>query len=274
MKKMANPLEYDHDTSYLPDDCVLKISPSKFSKFVSRKHQWYREVVMKENGFAGSTSSVIGTIVHYIAECVALKKDIDKTAIYEYIESSKSIGEEYCAETVLANFEQMATMLVREYVLPNMDNYLEVETVHTAGLGYGVYASGKLDVLEGRKDDCCVVDYKTYNSKTKPKVIPADYRYQLLVYAAILKVNGYNPTRIKLVYVSRNIDGGLSEKTGKPLKSYPPEVTVLTECITEEDIDFIKSLLNLCTDSVLAGQEYPELLHVIWNDPRLIESEY
>ena len=217
---MANPLEYNHDTSYLPDDCVLKISPSKFSNFITRKHQWYREVVLKEDGFMGSTASVIGTIVHYVAECVATKSDIDKDAIYEYIESSKSIGEEYCA-------------------------------------------------LEGTKDDCCIVDYKTYNSKTTPKIIPQAYKYQLLVYAFLLKKNGYNPTRIKLVYINRNIDGGLSEKTGKPLKSYPPEVTVLVESITEEDIEFIGGLLDLCADSVLAGQEFPELLHVIWNDPRL-----
>ena len=69
--------------------------------------------------------------------------------------------------------------------------------------------------------------------------------------------------------MNRNIDGGMSEKTGKPLKSYPPEVTVLVESITEEDIEFIDGLLDLCADSVLAGQEFPELLHVIWNDPRL-----
>tara|TARA_B110000908_G_C10196009_1_gene422931 strand:- start:106 stop:915 length:810 start_codon:yes stop_codon:yes gene_type:complete len=266
---MSNPLEYDHDTSYLPDDCVLKISPSKFSSFISKKHQWYREVVLKEDGFMGSTSSVIGTIVHYVAECVASKSDIDKDAIYEYIESSKSIGEEYCADTVIANIEQMSSVLVNEYVIPNMDNYLEVETVHTAGLGYGIYASGKLDALEGTKDDCCIVDYKTYNSKSTPKTIPQAYKYQLLVYAFLLNKNGYNPTRIKLVYVNRNIDGGVSEKTGKALKSYPPQVTVLVESITDEDIEFIGGLLDLCADSVLAGQEYPELLHVIWNDPRL-----
>lgn len=265
---MANPLEYDHSTDYLPDDCVLKISPSKFSTFITKKHQWYREVILEEGGFKGSTSSVIGTIVHYIAECVATRKDIDKAAIYEYVESNKHL-EDYCADTVLGSFEAMASVLVNDYVLPNMDNYLEVEYRASASIGEGIYASGSLDVLEGTKDDCCIVDYKTYNSKTKPKVIPANYKYQLLVYAFILKANGYNPSRIKLVYVNRHIDGGVSEKTGKPLKSYYPEVTVLVESITDEDLDFIGSVLELCKDSLIAGEEHPELLHVIWNDQRL-----
>ena len=82
-------------------------------------------------------------------------------------------------------------------------------------------------------------------------------------------MNGYNPSRIKLVYINRNIDGGVSEKTGKPLKSYPPTVTVLVEEITNDDIEFISGLLDLCKDTVKASEKYPELCHVIWQDPRL-----
>mgnify|MGYP003667817656 CR=1 FL=1 len=262
-------LEYDNKKEYLPDDCELNISPSGFANFVQRKHQWYRENVLKEEGFTGSTSSVLGTIVHAIAECVATDVPVDIEAIEKYVYANAERDPEICADTVLDNYEQMATELVNSYVIPNMENYLEVESVHMAGLGDGIYVSGSLDVLEGTKEDACVVDYKTYNSKSTPKSIPQNYKYQLLVYAFLLKYNGYNPTRIKLVYVSRNIDGGLSEKTGNPLKSYPPTVTVLVEAIDEEGMEFIEGLLNLCKDTVKAGEKYPELLHVIWQDPRL-----
>jgi len=261
-------LEYDYEKSYLPDDCKLNISPSGFANFISRKHQWYREHVLKEDGFLGSTSSVLGTIVHAIAAAVANSEEVDVQAIEKYVYSNNHL-EDFDSDTVLSNYESMATELVNNYVLPNMGNYLEVEATKMASMGNGIYVSGNLDVTEGSKEDVCVVDYKTYNSKTKPKAIPQNYKYQLLVYAYLLKKNGYNPTRIKLVYINRNIDGGISEKTGKPLKSYPPEVTVLVECITDEDIEFISSLLELCKDSVEASEKYPELTHVIWNDPRL-----
>ena len=266
-----NPLIYDNKKTYLPKDCKVNISPSKFSDFISKKHQWYRETILKESGFLGSTSSVLGTIVHYIAECVSTNQEVSVKHIDDYIDLNSSL-EDFCADTVRENYEQMATELVNSYVIPNMNNYLEVESVYMYNLGNGVCASGKLDVLEGTKEDCCVVDYKTYNSKTTPKAIPQVYRYQLLLYAFLLKMNGYNPTRIKIVYINRNIDGGISEKTGKPLKSYPPVVTELVEAITEEDIEFISSLVELCKDTVVASEKHPELRHVIWSDPRLKEK--
>lgn len=266
--KLQTELDYDHSTSYLPKDCVLKISPSQFSKFIDKPHQWYREVILKEKGFNYSTASVIGTIVHYLAEKVGKKQNYIKDEIYKYINSFVE-NDDYCKKTVTNSFESMATTLIQNYVLPNMDNFLEVESKHFAEIGYGYYASGTLDVLHGTKDDCMIVDYKTYNSKTKPKTIPSYYKYQLLVYAFILRKNGYNVNRIQLVYVNRNIDGGVSDKTNKPLKSYPPEVVVLTETITDDDVDFITSLLQLCVETCLATIEYPELTHVLWHDARL-----
>lgn len=263
---MTNPLDYQ--SAAVPEDCKFKISPSGFSDFISAPHRWYRSQVSKVEVFEGNTSSVIGTIVHYIAETVAQNKTPQKDMIEEYIVKMSKLPD-VDGDVVRDNFPMMAEMLINEYVWPNKSNYLSVETQHCAKIAEGVYAAGTLDVLEGVESDCMITDYKTYNSKTKPKTIPANYKYQLLVYAHMLMLNGYSPTRIRLVYVSRNIDGGLSEKTGKPLKSYPPEVTVLTELITQEDMDFIKSCLDLCVDTLAAGEAHPELLHVMWHDPRL-----
>ena len=45
-----------------------------------------------------------------------------------------------------------------------------------------------------------------------------NYKYQLLCYAYIYTKQGVDIDRIRLVYVNRPIAGGISEKTGKPLK--------------------------------------------------------
>jgi hypothetical protein len=263
-----NPMIYNTSTAHLPDDFKLKISPSKFSRFVEKPHQWFREVILGEEGFTYSTASVLGTVVHYIAECVAKKEEICKNSIVEYIYSFEE-NETYNRAEVDRNFESMSSVLVNQYVLPNMDNYLSAEQLLFCEISSKFYASGSLDFLQGEKEDCIIGDYKTYSSKTKPKVIPPYYKYQLLVYAYIAIKNGYNPTRIRLVYVNKNIDGGLSVKTGKPLKSYPPELTVLTETIGQEDIDFISSLLNLSVEKCIATEEYPRLTHLLWHDMRL-----
>jgi hypothetical protein len=251
----------------MPEGGVFKFSPSAFAKFVQMPHIWYRDEVLDENPFSHNTASVIGTIVHYCAEMVAKEEEVDMDMINEYIDG-KELHEEYDPNIVRAQFVTMAERLVNDYVLEVQD-ILEIETQHCFEIRDGFYAAGTIDLLEGTKAECMLTDYKSYSSKTKPRTIPANYKYQLLVYCWILRKLGYNVTRVRLAYVNRHIEGEMSEKTGKQLKSYPPEVTVLTETIGQEDVDFIESSLELAVDSLLATEKHPELTHVIWHDPRL-----
>lgn len=261
--------QLDYVSSPVPEDCKFKISPSAFASFVSRPWQWYRQQVQGLDTFEYNTSSVIGTIVHYCAQQLALGKEVDEEEIEAYINKHKE-NENYSKDEVSLNWYQMAYELVNNYVLLQND-ILAVEEQFCALVNNGIYAAGTTDLLQGTKEDCMLVDYKTYNSKTKPKAIPADYKYQLLVYCWILRKLGYNVNRIRLVYINRNIDGGLSEKTNKPLKSYPPEVVVLTETVAEEDFVFIESMLNLCQETLTVSEKHPELRHIIWHDSRLID---
>lgn len=263
-----SPLAYV--PSSVPKGGIMNISPSSFGKFVEKPHVWFTEQVMKETTFNYSTSTVLGTIVHYCAECVAKDVSVSVDCIDDYINSFEE-NEEYSKHDVRENYPAMAKVLVNQYVLPNKYCTLDTECFKQIQMPHNkkFYVGGTIDRLEGSVEDCTIVDYKTYNSKTKPKSISSHYKYQLLVYAWVLKLLGYDPTRMKLVYVNRNIDGGISEKTQKPLKSYPPEITELVEVITEEDLLFIEGLLYLAADSVDAWKKYPELAHVIWHDPRL-----
>lgn len=263
---MTNPLVYV--PAQVPKECVFKISPSRFGTFVQYPWRWAQSEILGKDVFEYNTSSVLGTVVHYCAKQVALEEMVDKKDIEEYIDMHKP-KDDYDPAEVRAQYQKMAETLVNDYVLSAAQDFLGVEMPVAVHLRDNYYAAGTLDALQGTKEDCILVDYKTYNSKTEPKSIPPDYRYQLLTYAYLLRMLGYNVTRIRNVFINRNIDGGISEKTGKPLKSYPPKVTVLTETITEEDYDFIESLLELCVDSLEATEQYPELRHVIFHDPRL-----
>jgi hypothetical protein len=260
--------ELDYVSTPIPEGGIFKFSPSAFAKFVERPHQWYREQVLLEDVFEYNTASVLGTIVHYCAEKVAKNQDVDTDEIDRYIGKHEA-NEDYDPSIVRAQYTNMAERLVNDYVLERIDNFFEVETQQCAEVKDGFFAAGTLDVLEGEKNDAMLSDYKSYSSKTKPRNIPQHYKYQLLVYAWILTQLGYTVNRIRLVYINRHIEGEISEKTGKRMKSYPPEVTVLTEAIEKSDLDFIEGLLNLAVDSCLASDKHPELNHVIWHDPRL-----
>lgn len=259
--------ELDYVSTPIPEDGVFKISPSAFSTFIERPHAWYRQEILEEDVFEYNTSSVLGTCVHYCAEKVAKGEEVDEEEIERYI-ASKEVKEDYDPEVVRAQWYPMAACLINDYVL-QVSNILGIEQQVCAEVKDGFYAAGTSDLLEGEKSDCMITDYKTYSSKTKPKTIPSYYKYQLLVYAWILTQLGYTVTRVRLVYVNRHIEGEISEKTGRQLKSYPPEATVLTETIEDGDLDFIQGLLELCVDTYKASEEYPHLRHVLWHDPRL-----
>ncbi len=235
--------QLDYISTPIPEKGVFKISPSAFAKFVEKPHIWYREEILEEDKFEYNTASVLGTVVHYCACMVAKKEEVDVDEIEKYI-SKWPVNEDYDPEIVRDQYTDMAERLVNDYVLDRPD-LLEVEASFCSLVSNEFYAAGTIDVLEGEKDDCMITDYKTYSSKTKPRSIPQHYKYQLLVYAWILTHLGYNVTRIRLVYVNRHIEGEISEKTGKRMKSYPPEVTVLTETVGLEDFNFINGLLNL-----------------------------
>ena len=71
--------------------------------------------------------------------------------------------------------------------------------------------------------------------------------------------------------MSKPLDGRyISEKTGKPCgKIHPSKVTVLTESIDKDALDFIESVLLLCKETVEASRKHPELTHLLFKDYRL-----
>jgi len=265
MNKPKTELDYYNGENELPEG-DFRISASQFNTFLKYPHNWYREQVLKEEGFQGNTASVIGTIVHYIAEKYAKKEQPSIQEIEQYITNHED-NEDVDTTEVRAQYKLMGETLVNTYIKNNMP--YKVEEFIAYKLLPHIYVGGSCDAVFGSDSSAMIIDYKTYNSKIKPKTIPQGYKYQLLIYAYIYSKQGINVDRIRLVYINRYIDGGISEKTGKPLKSYAPEVTVLTETITNEDLDFIESVLLLCAETYQKAIEDPSLVYLLYKDYRL-----
>lgn len=270
--------EFEYNVGENPE--LFRIGASSFSTFVEKPWRWYKEQVLNLDGFEGNTSSVIGTICHVAAERVAKQLDFTKEHVEEFLTTIDN--PEVDKDEVRNSYPEMAKALVNSYVLAKKPSMYEVEPFLELDLGDGISAGGSIDRVEAVSWDTSktennkykpisvrICDYKTYNSKTKPKQIPQHYKYQLLVYAYVYnKIKGIPVEEVRLIYVNRPIDGGFSEKTGKPLKSYPSEVTVLTEQISQSDLDFIESLIYLAKEKLLATEKYPELSHLLWHAPK------
>lgn len=289
---MRTELDYISGASILPEG-AFGISPSNVNNFFTSPSQWYREQVLGEDGFTGSTSSVLGTIVHYCAESFAKKQTVNINEIYNYIykecvltkdlspKFEDTLPEEEKIEflrmagnnpeidvhRILDQWKIMGQTLIN-YLSENGLPYRSEELIK-AEIIPGYWVSGSADAVKGSDVSAVLEDYKTTGKLTADTTIPSYYKYQLLTYAYIYNQMGVNVDRIRIIWITNNVVGRVSEKTGKPMKDYPCTVTAVTEPITQGDLNFIKSILTLVAESVRAVKETPSLTHLIFKDMRL-----
>jgi len=291
---MKSKLDYISGRSIVPEQAI-GISPSQFIKFFDKPHEWYRSEVLGEQQVFSSTAMVIGTLVHYCAESAAKGLPIEKPEIWKYvftetcppkaeedfIKALKTNDEEaieqficsnYTSENIDPNvvFEQYKPMgnqlisFLRSHVTPN-----HVEELIKAEIIPGYYIAGSCDAFLASDGSGKVIDYKTTSKLTADSRIPYSYKLQLLSYAYIYNKLGYTVDRISIIWITRNSVNRTSPTTGKPMKDYPSTVTETVESITQDDLDFIESLLTLCSETLSKAKEDPSLVHLLFKDMRL-----
>ena len=80
------PEIFQYNDIDLPEEGAHKISPSQIDTFFSYPKLYYQEnIEKKEPEFQGNTNTVLGTIVHWICEQVALDNKIDRDFINQQL---------------------------------------------------------------------------------------------------------------------------------------------------------------------------------------------
>ena len=264
-----NKLDYYNGKNEVPEG-TFRISASSISKFFDHTRQWWGENLLGEEGFNSSTASVLGTCVHYVAEQYSKTRkitDADKAEIEAYIVQEAEKNPEVEADIVREQYKPMAEELVRNFLVSNMPTNSEDFMFEEILPGIGV--GGSCDYYDEKTGT--VGDYKTTGALNAPTYISKAYKWQLLVYAWLYRKQDLPVNRIKIIYVTRNTVGRVSEKTGKPMKDYPSTVTTITEEITDEDLDFIESIINQIAHSVQLWKTQPELHWALAQDFRLFK---
>lgn len=280
---MTTQLDYISGSTIIPEN-AFAISPSRIHSFFEKPHEWYRENVLGEEGFQGSTSSVLGTIVHYAAECFNKGEPFDKEEVTKYL--LKTLAVNY--EQGLGSPAEMLSYIENNPARPDIDLYriqeqypvmasvlvsdlrvrgkaTESEKMVAAQVIPGYYVCGSIDDIHGTT----ITDYKTTSDLSPKEYIPYNYKLQLLCYAWACRKNGIPIDRISIKWVTNNIVGRVSEKTGKPMKDYPSQVVTVTQTITEEDYAFIDDILKLVAESVKYCKDNPEAAYLVFKDYRL-----
>lgn len=286
---MKTKLDYVSGASIIPEG-AFGISPSQLIKFFDKPHEWYREQVLGEEAiFQGSTSTFLGSIVHFAAEDYVNTGSVESQEIFKYLIKELTHTTELPDLTKKREvFDFLRTRVIR----PDIDiSYIEnqyqemgnciIQHIrqtgkpdHTEKLMHaevipGYHAAGSIDAIKGTT----VVDYKTTSELTPKSYIPYPYKLQLLTYAWVCRQNGIKIDRIEIKWITHNLLNRTSEKTGKPLKDYPTQTVPVVLVITEENYGFIESILKLVAESVKYVKENPKAAYIVFKDYRLKEFE-
>lgn len=239
---------------------AFRIGASQVSKFFDYTSQWYHEHMLGEEGFTGSTATELGTVVHAGIEMFVDNGEIEWNNLEDYINSLSD--PDIDKERILSQYEPMIEVAL-PFVAANMPDEVEKFVFHEILPGVG--AGGSIDAIRGDT----IIDWKTTSAKTPPTKFSRNYWFQQMTYAWVLKQQGIDINFLKLVFITQNETGRVSEKTGKPLKDYPSTVSVVTEPVTEENLELIGSCLKLIAESVQAWKDNPEIRYLLAQDMRL-----
>ena len=237
----------------LPEDCKFKISPSSISKFFEYPIIWYKDQVLGETQFDGNTASVLGTVIHALAESYSRGIQTDRTMIDTFLRKYR-FRTDIDTDTIKSLYPDMAALLINDYLRHNPASEVEQSLCHE--VKDGIYVAGTFDNRTGST----IVDYKNVTTKPKADKIPWNYYIQLMAYAWMCKQEGIEIDKIRLVY------------TVRPTKTLPPRLFKVTQVINEQDYQAIEDVLTLIADTVLLGTEKPELNYLLYKSMQLKDS--
>jgi len=245
----------------------FRISASGISRFFTSTSSWFRENLTDlDEGFTGNTASVLGTCVHYCLEMYVKNEPIDFLEIDQYLVNQSTVIDDLDVDYIRYQMPLMVKV-GQQWITSNvpLDEAVPEKFMEHLLLP-GITTGGSCDL----HTDTTVYDYKTTSAKSLPKNIQYAHKLQALTYAKLLIEQGHNIKFMSIVYITTDIVGGLSEKTGKPLKNYPSEAVQLVEPILQEDLDMIENIHTLIAESVEWFRDTPALRHIIGQDLRLM----
>lgn len=261
MSDIEIPELFQYERPVLPDDCIHAISPSQIDKFFSYPRVWYEECYLRNKPkFQGNTSTVTGTICHYIYEQSTLGNKVTREDINEQLDKYLEVqpNPDVNSTQVKIDYPLVSSAVMNGYVLSHNQNHgnIECEKQVVAKVMDGIYIAGTCDRIEGD----CIVDFKTVSTKPNESAIPFAYKIQLLAYAYALRQKGYEINRIRIVY-------GV-----KPTKTIPARCIVVTETIDYMAEKLIDDTLKLIGESVHAVKDNPNLAYLIFKSMDLKEQ--
>ena len=261
---------YNDGTGIVPPN-AWRLSPSQASRFFDSTSQWYREMLMGEApAFTGSTSTVLGTIVHAHAEAFAKGLTISESEVNSYLLAQPpDIDTVYIREQYTVMVDTLITSYLQYHKPEKTELFLWHEVLPNIGVGGSIDSIYYPSNNSNGNNPGIIVDYKTTSALSPPDKISRPYYFQQLLYAYLCKKNNIPIDTIRLVFITTNQVNRTSATTGKPMKDYPSTVSTVDYVTTNDDWNFVESIADLICGSVDLWNRHPELRWALAQDYRL-----
>lgn len=231
----------------------FNVSPSSLGAFIDNPATYYRQSILGEV-FEGNTNTVFGTVLHAALEGHFNGDKLLHSDVVEYLEQYK-FNPQVDRDFILTNWGlTYAAAIAHGLKKPDKVEYqtmFEIDDKITLG--------GTVDYRRGKT----IGDYKGCASIKKDL---GDYKYQLMTYAMVEKLQGIETTHIEIVYIQRPNAGYPSEKTGKLIGVKKPVINVVVHEITDADWQEIEDLLLVVVDTLRLYFDNKELAHLIFRE--------
>ena len=269
-----------------PDN--FRIQASAIYNYFSSTSRWYSEKLGDGSPIlTPSTSTVLGVCLHWCADCYTKDGEITKEnqqEAYAYIEEQAELNPEVMVDEVRKHLTPMWNNLkttIQNYPLSISEPSVAIEILPNITVGGSIDgircvdgSIGYKSLEEMRGKRVTLVDWKTYGGLTAPTKMPKAYEWQLLVYAYVLKKQ-YDITVVQITntFITRNnINRPSPTNPQKMLKDYPTKISDVSQPISDEDLEFIESIINLVAHSVQAYRQNPTLQYLLAQDFRLFKG--
>lgn len=241
---------FTHTEINMPNDCVLKISPSMINRFFEYPVNWYKEVVLNEPAeFKGNTATVLGSMCHAVYESVICGVPIAK-------EEFDNVLLKYCEQRIdidyteiVNNYADIAEKVINEILLRDklFPQYSEIALI--GKIINGVYIGGHCDYISRG----IITDFKTVSKKPDEISIPFHYKIQLMAYRYAAQLNNIHvEPYIQIIY-------GV-----KAQKTIPARCYMVREEVSYIDEQKALETFKLIGESVLKCKEDSSLIHLIF----------
>lgn len=233
----------DYDNSYKSFDVgkeVVELSYSSMQSYYECAFKYYLDNILRPDDSDATFFTTIGTIAHNVLQEMVLDNTKDFDELWDNQVTFTSAKELYFNKKIKEEIREDFNIILNQKELSYFDD-VECEKSIRLQLADKIFFKGKIDKILKCKDNVCIVDYKTGNTKIEDKYFEFGLNLQLPSYLYLLQED---PSKIIGFYLQHLVAPKYVYDEKKDIETQKNEDMKLTG-FTSSDISRINILEDL-----------------------------